>query len=167
MAGSSPQSWGPVKLYSRKGFDLTARFPEIADCVLKDVAADNVILDGEIVFIGEDGLPSFDAFRMKNRRVSLYVFDVLWLEGDRTASPLEERRSLISIAMLIQSETLRISESFNDGLALFNAVEIMGLEGIVSKHRRSAYKSGRSKAWLKIKTKAWVERYRERWREFR
>ncbi|TJX49772.1 MAG: DNA ligase, partial [Mesorhizobium sp.] len=39
------------------------------------------------------------------------------------------------------------------GAAFFEAVEKMGLEGMVSKRRESPYKSGKIDAW--VKTKCW------------
>jgi bifunctional non-homologous end joining protein LigD len=47
---------------------------------------------------------------------------------------------------------LRLSEHLDgDGAAAFRHACKLGLEGIVSKRRDSAYKSGRSPHWLKIK----------------
>jgi hypothetical protein len=50
--------------------------------------------------------------------------------------------------------------------ALFIAAEQHGLEGIISKRAASAYRSGPSRDWVKIKTPAWREANRERWRLF-
>jgi len=58
------------------------------------------------------------------------------------------------------------SESFDDGEALMRAVEMRGLEGVVSKRRDSPYRSGPCRDWRKVKTAAWREANRERWRLF-
>jgi len=42
----------------------------------------------------------------------------------------------------------------------------MGLEGVVSKRRDSAYRSGPRCGWIKTKTKAWREANKDRWRLF-
>jgi ATP-dependent DNA ligase len=42
----------------------------------------------------------------------------------------------------------------------------MRLEGIVSKRRAAAYRSGECRDWRKIKTAMWREASRERWRMF-
>jgi hypothetical protein len=55
---------------------------------------------------------------------------------------------------------------FDDGAKLLEAAERHGLEGIVSKRFRSAYRSGPSRDWVKIKTAAWRAANRERWRVF-
>jgi bifunctional non-homologous end joining protein LigD len=41
-----------------------------------------------------------------------------------------------------------------DGAVVFEHACKLGLEGIVSKHREHAYRSGRSKTWLKVKNPA-------------
>jgi bifunctional non-homologous end joining protein LigD len=51
-----------------------------------------------------------------------------------------------------------VSEVVQDGMALFDAVKQMGLEGIMAKQRNSTYLPGkRSESWLKIKTGQTVE----------
>jgi len=44
--------------------------------------------------------------------------------------------------------------------------EKRGLEGIVSKRRDAPYRSGECRDWRKVKTVAWREANRERWRLF-
>jgi hypothetical protein len=60
---------------------------------------------------------------------------------------------------------LRLSDRFDDGIELLAAAERMGLEGVVSKRRDAAYRSGPRCGWIKTKTKAWREANKERWRE--
>jgi bifunctional non-homologous end joining protein LigD len=59
-----------------------------------------------------------------------------------------------------------LSEHFDDGLALLRVAEQRGLEGVVSKRRDAPYRSGECRDWRKIKTMAWREANRERWRLF-
>jgi len=58
------------------------------------------------------------------------------------------------------------SETFLDGQALLRAAEEHRLEGVVSKRRDAPYRSGDCRDWRKIKTAAWREANRERWRLF-
>jgi bifunctional non-homologous end joining protein LigD len=58
------------------------------------------------------------------------------------------------------------SEVFDDGEALLRVAEKHGLEGVVSKRRDAAYRSGACRGWRKVKTNAWREANRERWRLF-
>ncbi|PYI66422.1 ATP-dependent DNA ligase [Arthrobacter livingstonensis] len=48
-----------VKLTSRNGKDLTARFPELVQAIALSVPADSAILDGEIVALNPSGRPDF------------------------------------------------------------------------------------------------------------
>jgi ATP-dependent DNA ligase len=59
-----------------------------------------------------------------------------------------------------------VKAGFEDGGALFQECEAMGLEGVVSKRRDAAYVSGMSKNWRKTKTQAWRRDNIERWRSF-
>jgi bifunctional non-homologous end joining protein LigD len=61
---------------------------------------------------------------------------------------------------------LRLSDGFDDGVKLLAAAERMGLEGVVSKRRDAPYRSGTECGWVKVKTQAWREANRERWRLF-
>jgi ATP-dependent DNA ligase len=45
-------------------------------------------------------------------------------------------------------------------------VKERGLEGVVSKRRDAPYRSGECRDWRKVKTMAWREANRERWRLF-
>jgi ATP-dependent DNA ligase len=64
------------------------------------------------------------------------------------------------------TDRLRLSDGFDDGAELLAAAERMGLEGVVSKRRDAAYRSGPRCGWIKTKTKAWREANNERWRLF-
>ena len=61
---------------------------------------------------------------------------------------------------------LHLVEAFDNGVELLKTAERMLLEGIVSKRRNSHYRSGECRDWVKIKTAAWREANRERWRAF-
>src|SRR5262249_33425923 len=69
---------GWVRLYSRPGNNLTYRFPLIVEAVTR-LSAGSLILDGEAVACGDDGVPSFDRLRYRHhdRGVFLYAFDLL------------------------------------------------------------------------------------------
>jgi ATP-dependent DNA ligase len=56
--------------------------------------------------------------------------------------------------------------AFDDGKKLLATAERMRLEGIVSKRRVAPYRSGECRDWRKVKTIAWREANRERWRVF-
>src|SRR5262249_24954816 len=56
--------------------------------------------------------------------------------------------------------------TIQDGLALPRVAEERGLEGIVSKRRDAPYRSGECRDWRKVKTVAWREASKKRWRLF-
>jgi bifunctional non-homologous end joining protein LigD len=74
---------GPaVRLFTRRGYDWTDRYPAIAAAAAK-LRAKSFTLDGEAVVAGEDGVAVFDALH-RHGRVSvaiLQAFDLLELDG--------------------------------------------------------------------------------------
>jgi ATP-dependent DNA ligase len=53
---------GQVRLMSRNGNDFSARFPSVARALAK--LPDDTIINGEVVALGADGVPSFTRVRM-------------------------------------------------------------------------------------------------------
>jgi bifunctional non-homologous end joining protein LigD len=54
---------------------------------------------------------------------------------------------------------LKVSELFDgDGATLFRHACALNLEGIISKRRKSRYRSGRSDDWRKVKCPEYVRR---------
>lgn len=131
-------------LRSRRGLDLAARYPELRSLR----AGRRVVIDGEIVAMGDDGRPSF--FLLGRRPAQLVVFDLLYLDGDRTGLPWEERRALLE-AVELTGPVVVGDFVPEEGEALFSAVEDQGLEGVVGKRLGSRYHSGRrSPDWRKV-----------------
>jgi bifunctional non-homologous end joining protein LigD len=96
------------------------------------------------------------------------VFDLLALNcKDLRKWSLEARqRRLQGLLSRFGCPAVLASESFNDGLALLQVAEKHGLEGVVSKRRDAPYRSGQCRGWRKVKTVAWREANRDRWRLF-
>jgi bifunctional non-homologous end joining protein LigD len=83
-----------ARVFTRRGFDWTGRFPLIEDA-LRSLRAQSATIDGEAVWCGHDGVPDFEKLRSQayNDQVFLYAFDLLELNGDDYRSrPLETRR---------------------------------------------------------------------------
>ncbi len=154
-----------ISLKSRK-LDFTKNYKAVADA-LAEIGRD-FIIDGEVVAIGDKGLPDFDALQSYRGDVQLqyYVFDILWLDGlDLTSLPLTWRRALLQ-GILPENELIKFSKDFENGEELFQAVKAQGLEGVIAKRKDSSYLIGkRSSNWLKLPTKrvqdfvvgAWTE----------
>jgi len=156
---------GALRMISRNANSMDRQYPELA--VLPDaVDAETAILDGEIVALDERGLPSFGALQHRmhvsdpssaaaySRKlpVTLYVFDLLYLDGyDLRGVALEDRKRLLS-TILNPNQRIKLSDHFIDqGRELFALARQSGLEGIVAKRMGSAYESRRSANWIKIK----------------
>jgi DNA ligase D-like protein (predicted ligase) len=141
-------------LYSMSGQEYSSQFRHIV-FALKNLGRGNLVLDGEIVALDEQGRASFQ--ELQNRRTSgrpvvYYVFDVLHHNGrDLFEVPLMERKAMLEEIGSQFSDPLRINPLFRTELApLAQQVKTLGLEGIVAKRANSVYLPGReSEAWQK------------------
>jgi bifunctional non-homologous end joining protein LigD len=158
---------GVIKIRSRNQRDITDQFPEliIPD---KSVRAVSGTFDGEIVCLDKEGRPDFR--KVINRLMAsgettieklsksspayCYLFDCLYLDGRAIVNePLWRRRDWLD-DIIRKESPYRLSETEEDGEALFAAAREHSLEGIVAKDKNSRYLPGkRSDAWLKIKVR--------------
>jgi len=144
-----------VRLVSRRDVDLTRTYPAIVDAA-RSLRAQDVVLDGEIVALGGDGQPSFQALQHRTGAgqfaIAYYAFDVLELDGrDLTVLPLSERR--VHLGAAVRGSGVLLSEPLpGTPLKIEETVRRFGLEGVVAKRLDSRYEPGqRSGAWLKVK----------------
>ena len=142
-----------VRLFTRRGYDWTKRYPRIVNSARK-LRSTRFLIDGEAVVVGDDGVSDFDKLHSggHNAEALLYAFDMLSLDGaDIRDQRLEDRRASLRL-MLTHPESIRFSDGREgDGEPIFRQACSMGLEGIISKRRDSSYQSGRTKSWLKIR----------------
>jgi bifunctional non-homologous end joining protein LigD len=149
---------GQVKVYSRRGYDWTEEFGQIARAA-KALASHDLIIDGEATVLGNTGLPDFQALRRElvkegSDRLTYLAFDLLYLDGyDLRRVLLIERKRALEDVLAKAPAKIMYSEPFEsaDGGTVFRHACRMGLEGIVSKRRDSLYSSGRQESWLKLK----------------
>ena len=139
--------------------------------VLGELPTRSAIIDGEIVASDATGMPDFWPLFLRSAKPSelhVWAFDLLALDGkDLRKLPLERRQArLRALVRRFDCPVLLHSEAFDDGQALLRVAEKHGLEGVVSKRRDAPYRSGACRGWRKIKTDAWREANRERWRLF-
>jgi ATP-dependent DNA ligase len=144
-----------VRLFTRRGYDWTDRFPLIREAVA-GLRASALVLDGEAVCCGPDGTANFELLHSQahNDLVFLYAFDLLELGGvDLRVEPLEERRGRLQHLMRkVVHPGIHYNEHIEgDGATIFAHACKLGFEGIVSKHRAHPYGSGLSKSWIKVK----------------
>ncbi len=85
--------------------------------------------------------------RQHEDEVEFYAFDMLVSDGDDLRKlPLIERKTNLArlLARRVDGIHLAPFEQGEIGLDLFRHACLMGLEGLVSKHRDSLYRGGRS-----------------------
>jgi ATP-dependent DNA ligase len=143
-----------VRLFTRRGYDWTERYPRIRNAV-KALPTAAVVIDGEAVYCGGAGVAVFETLHSRacDDRVILYAFDLLELDGeDWRQRPLEERKARLAELLAKAPTGIHFVEHMEgDGATIFEHACKLGLEGIVSKRRGHPYRSGPSKAWLKVK----------------
>jgi hypothetical protein len=59
-----------VRLFTRRGFDWTGRYPAIASTAT-ELRAESFTLDGEAVVCGPDGIAIFDALHSRDPRTAI------------------------------------------------------------------------------------------------
>jgi bifunctional non-homologous end joining protein LigD len=141
-----------ITIFTRRGHDWTKRFRKVADDAWH-IKAGSAIIDGEIVVPAADGSTDFSVLQNElkgfSKSIVLVAFDLLYLNGrDVRKEPLLRRKA--ELKKIIVGTDVQFSESFEiDGKAMFAHACKLGLEGVVSKVRDSAYASGRGNAWVK------------------
>ncbi len=147
---------GETTLVSRRGNDLTERFSEVARAVAQATKSPDCVVDGEVCALDERGRSSFSAMQQGSAETPLvyYAFDLLELDGTPLVDrPLTERRARLEQLLEPGNAIVRLSEAFDDGVALLAAAREQGLEGIIGKRADSRYLPGRrGREWVKIKT---------------
>jgi bifunctional non-homologous end joining protein LigD len=143
---------GQVKVFTRRGNDWTKRFRKIASDA-SEIEAGSAILDGEVVVSSASGVSDFSVLQneLKGRssKIVLVAFDLLYLNGrDLRNLPLLARKA--ELKQIIDGSAVQFSDSFEiDGQEMYQHASKLGLEGVVSKVRDSAYVSGRGNIWVK------------------
>ncbi|WP_329457219.1 non-homologous end-joining DNA ligase [Streptomyces sp. NBC_01497] len=151
-----------VRLLSRGGLRQNATYPEIADALAAQEAAD-FVLDGEVVAFSHGrtdfarlqrrlGITDERRSRASRVAVTYYVFDILRLEGaDVTRLPLRARKSLLRRALSYHAP-LRFTPHRNEGgQELLERACEHGWEGLIAKRAAGGYQPRRSGDWLKLK----------------
>jgi len=143
---------GRVRLFTMNGADWSKRYP----LLVQDAARieGSAIFDAEVVWLGSDGVANFETLhsRVNDARATALAFDLLMADGDdlRRRTYVERK---VALRKLLRGERgiQYVEHAVEHGDELFTAVCKLGLEGIVSKKLDSTYRSGPSKAWIKVK----------------
>jgi ATP-dependent DNA ligase len=134
------------------GNDWTKRYPRIVEEAAR--LREPLIIDAEVVHLSAEGVPDFDALhsRIADDKAIALAFDLLLSGDDIRRQPLIERKNALKWVLRKARDGIQyVEHAEGHGDRLFAAVCHLGLEGIVSKRLTSIYKSGPSKAWIKVK----------------
>ncbi|HYI53490.1 MAG TPA: ATP-dependent DNA ligase [Microlunatus sp.] len=153
-----------VRIFTRSLDEITERLPEVVAAV-RTIAADELVLDGEVLALRSDGRP--EAFQLVASRTAtrstdadrgltlrVFFFDVLHVDG-RTLldSSLAERAAelerLLPPELRVERTTVATVDELTD---VFDSAVARGFEGVVVKQPAAGYSAGRRQAsWVKVK----------------
>jgi bifunctional non-homologous end joining protein LigD len=152
---------GSVRLVTRNGNDWTDRLCGLADAIAA-LGIGPAWLDGEIVVLGDDGIPDFNLLQNaidghRNDDIVYFAFDLPWHAGrDLRRLPLRTRRA--ALAALFDGldgaadARVRLSvEIAGPPAQVLQAACNMKMEGVIVKRADAPYAAGRSESWLKLK----------------
>src|SRR5664279_1901815 len=110
---------GAVRLFTRNGNDWTARMGSLA-VEIGALPVESAWFDGEVVALGSNGLPNFNALqnafdRAGTKHIVYFVFDLLYFDGkDLRQLEFRERRRALEAVFADHTEgRVRLSQIFD------------------------------------------------------
>ena len=144
-----------MRLFTRNGYDFTARFPMIAAAV-EGLPVETCLIDGIVVDV--NGLSVFNMLRYRRHDdiAMLCAFDLIELDGKSLRRmAIEHRKQALAELLNRQRAGIVFNIHFEgDGAIIYKHACQLGCEGIVSKRLSSPHRPGCSDHWLKIKNPA-------------
>lgn len=160
------KSGDEVAIFSRGSNDVSAAVPEVVQAV-RSLPARELILDGEVLSLHQDGRPQ--PFQISMRRfgrkldvdriiselpMTPFWFDLLYVNGASLIDEPQSRR-FEELAKLAPSEALvphLVTGDQDRADDFLHSALQQGHEGIMAKARGAAYAAGaRGQSWLKVK----------------
>ncbi len=149
-----------VRLFSRNLNDVTDRLPGVA-AFLRSLDVDQVVLDGEILGVTDDGPAVFqETMSSFGRRtgppgratLGVWFFDCLHLDGDDLLDrPLLDRAAALDRIGAPRVPSL-VTDELDAALGFQTEALAAGHEGVMVKAASSPYEAGRrGAAWRKVK----------------
>jgi DNA ligase-1 len=158
---------GEVRVFSRRLTDVTRSLPEVVYAVKANFKADEAIVEGEVIAVDDCEHPiPFQHLMRRFKRVHevqgmaekipvrLYLFDVLFLDGESliSVSYVQRRKVLAENAGEIPLTTQIVTDKEARAETFLNKAMNAGHEGLMAKRLDSPYTPGtRGKRWFKIK----------------
>ena len=154
------RSGGDVRLFTRSLDDVTDRLPDVVEAA-RALPAHDLIADAEAIALRADGRPepfqvtaSQFGRRGADSRLSVFVFDLLSLDGDDLIdSPTTTRLAALDAVVPGWQRPDRLHTSDPVAAQRFlDATLAAGHEGVMAKAPDAPYAAGRRGAgWLKVK----------------
>jgi ATP-dependent DNA ligase I len=156
---------GDVRVFSRRGNDVTHAVPDLVETV-QALPANQLLLDGEVIALKPDGSPhpfqitmrrfgrKLDVPRLRGELpLTPFFFDVLHLDGeDLIDHPAGERFATLGEAVPGLTVPRLVTADVEEADAFFDEALARGHEGIMAKAIDAPYEAGRRGfSWLKIK----------------
>ncbi|HKI00753.1 MAG TPA: ATP-dependent DNA ligase [Thermoanaerobaculia bacterium] len=154
-----------VRVYSRRGNEVTQAVPELVESV-QALPARQLLLDGEVIALRPDGAPypfqvtmrrfgrKLDVARLRGELpLTPFFFDLLHLDGqDLIDRPAGERFAALGEAVRGWAVPRIVTADAEEADAFFEAALARGHEGIMAKAVDAPYEAGRRGfSWLKVK----------------
>jgi bifunctional non-homologous end joining protein LigD len=143
-----------IKLLTRTGLDWSHRYRSTIEA-LRSLPVKSAYLDGELCALRPDGVPAFSRLQAamdegQTGQLVFFVFDLLFLDGERTASlPLTERKERLQQLFARNLGRARYSEHvLTDGPHFREQACKLGLEGVISKRIDRPYDPGDRGIWV-------------------
>ena len=112
-----------VRLFTRRGFDWSHRFPLIVEAA-SSLRVSSISIDGEAA-VCDDGISDFDRLHSQgwDAAVFLFAFDVLEIDGDDLRQePLERRKARLEKVLARAPAGIQFNEHVDlDGATVFPA----------------------------------------------
>ncbi|HEV7507783.1 MAG TPA: ATP-dependent DNA ligase [Thermoanaerobaculia bacterium] len=154
-----------VRVFSRRGNDVTPAVPELVESV-QALPARQLILDGEVIALRPDGAPlpfqltmrrfgrKLDIARLRGELpLTPFFFDILHLDGeDLLDRPAGERFAALGAAVPGLTVPRIVTADAEEADSFFADALQRGHEGMMAKALDAPYEAGRRGfSWLKIK----------------
>lgn len=154
-----------VRVFSRRGNDVTQAVPELVESV-QALPARQLLLDGEVIALRPDGAPhpfqltmrrfgrKLDVPRLRSELpLTPFFFDLLHLDGeDLIDHPAGERFAALGKAVSGLAVPRIVTADPEEADAFFEDALRRGHEGVMAKATDAPYEAGRRGfSWLKIK----------------
>jgi DNA ligase-1 len=155
-----------VKVYTRSLNEVTFAVPELVELV-RALPARELVLDGEVIALREDGspLPFQETMRRFGRKLdvatlqktlplSTFFFDCLQLDGESLLHASTEARiaAMARVVPLVNQPARIVTDDVDTADAFFQEALDRGHEGVMAKALDAPYFAGsRGASWLKLK----------------